>query len=355
MPCPERLNGSQVQSLTPKPGSYTRTTRYTANQIGGKPTDIEQMRTKSQHHLPRMYLKAWAQDDRVAFRRRDTATATVTDTKNVGAENLLHTDEVEQLFGKTENAAAVPLNRLAGGDRALSDSDRKALAWFVVELMSRQPYMAMFRGLSPRTFTAISEERRDTEAVLRLLRSDHGPDITRRDAERLQRDIVELFRGLRREHAAHNMHLTDDDLERIVPEHLELRSHEVRSLVMSPESVANAKRLWHFILTEPWQICESQYYEFITSDQPVFYHPIWLNLNSDRPLSTLCFVVSPTVLLKISAKPETQRWGKAEVFKLNRYIAEHCDHQIISTPSNIETLNRLRLGAYRPWVFAGTD
>ena len=312
------------------------------------------MRTKTQHHLPRMYLKAWAQDDRVAFRRRDTVAATVSDMENVGAANLLHTDEAERLFGKAENAAAVPLNRLAGGDRTLGDSDRKALAWFIVELMSRQPYMAMFKGLSPQTFTTIIKERRDTEAVLRLLRSDHGPDINRLDAERLQRDIVELFRGLRWEHAEHNMHLTDDDLERIVPEHMELRSHEIRSLVVAPESVATAERLWHFILTEPWQICESQHYEFITSDQPVFYHPIWLNLSSDSPLSTLCFVVSPTILLKISATPGTQRWGKDKVFKLNRYIAEHCDHQIISTPSNIRALNNLRLGDYRPWVFAGT-
>ena len=165
------------------------------------------MRTKTQHHLPRMYLKAWAQDDRVAFRRRDTVTATVADTENVGAVNLLHTDEAEQLFGKTENAAAAPLKRLAGGDRALSDSDREALALFVVELMSRQPYMATFRGLSPQTFTAIVQERRDTKAVLRLLRSDHG--ITRLDAERLQDDIVELFHDLRRQHAAHDMPLTD--------------------------------------------------------------------------------------------------------------------------------------------------
>ena len=313
------------------------------------------MRTKSQHHLPRMYLKAWAQDDRVAFRRREMPKAEVAAVKRVGAANqLLYTDEAERLFGKAETAAADPLERLGAGDRDLSGRDRHALTLFIVELMSRQPYEAMFKGLSPKTFERIVKERKDAKAVLKMLRDDHGPGITITDAERLQRDIANLFRGLRREHAEHNMHLTDDDLERIVPEHLELHSHEVRSLAVAPESVAQAEGLRHFILTEPWQICESLHYEFITSDQPVFYHPTWLNLNSDRPLSTLCFVVSPTILLKISATPETQRWGKDKVFKLNGYIAKHCDHQIISTPSNIQTLNNLRLGDYRPWVFAGT-
>ena len=312
------------------------------------------MRTKTQHHLPRMYLKAWAQDNKVAFRRRDTDTAKVTALENVGAVNHLHTDEAEQLFGKTEAAADDPLRRLGAGDSDLNETDRQALAWFIVELFARQPYMSMFMGLSPETFIAIINERRDTDAVLRLLRSDHGPGINRLVAERLQGDIAELFRGLRWEHAEQNMHLTDADMERLVLEHLELRAHEIRSLVVAPKSSADAERLWRFVLTEPWQICESPRYEFITSDQPVFYHPTWLDLISDKPLDTLCFVVSPTILLKISATPETQRWGKDKVFKLNRYIAEHCDHQIISTPSNVRTLNNLRLGDYRPWVFAGT-
>ena len=301
-----------------------------------------------------MYLKAWAQDNKVAFRRRDMDTAKVAAVENVGAVNHLHTDEAEQLFGKTESAADDPLRRLGAGDRDLSDTDREALAWFVVELFARQPYMSMFMGLSPETFIAIMNERRDTDAVLRLLQADHGPGINRLVAERLQSDIAELFRGLREEHAEQNMHLTDADMERLVPEHLESRVHEIRSLVVAPESSADAKRLRHFVLTEPWQICESPHYEFITSDQPVFYHPIWLDLISDKPLGTLCFVVSPTILLKITAKPENPRWGKDKVFKLNSYIAENCDHQIIATPSNIETLNRLGLGPYRPWAFDGT-
>ena len=290
-----------------------------------------------------MYLKAWAQDDRVAFRRREMPKAEVAGLTRVGAVNqLLYTDKAERLFGKAETAAADPLMRLGAGDRDLSDRDRHALTLFIVELMSRQPYVAMFKGLSPKTFERIVEERKDAKAVLMMLRDDHGPGIT--NAERLQRDIANLFRGFRREHAKHNMHLTDDDLERTVPEYLELHSHKVRSLAASPESAAQAEGLRRFIFTEPWQICESLHYEFITSDQPVFYHPTWLNLNSDRPLSTLCFVVSPTILLKISATPETQRWAKDKIFKLNGYIAKHCDHQIISAPSNIQTLYRDCLG-----------
>ncbi len=308
-----------------------------------------------------MYLKAWAQDNRVAFRRRDMDTAKVAAVENVGAVNHLHTDEAEQLFGKTESAADEPLRRLRAGDSDLSDTDREALAWFVVELFARQIYMFMFMGLSPETLIAIINERRDTDTVLQLLRADHGPGINRSVAERLQRNIAELFRERRQKHAEQNTHLTDADIERRVLEQLESQAPEMRSLVVAPEQSADAKRLradakrlWDFVLTKPWQICESPRYEFITSDQPVFWHPIWLNLTSDQPLDTLCFVVSPTTLLKITATPENPRWGKKKVFGLNSYIAKHCDHQIIATPSNTETLNHLRLDPYRPWVYDST-
>ena len=324
------------------------------NLIGDEAEAIQQMRTKTKHHLPRVYLKAWAKDNRVAFRRRDMHRATVADVKKVGAVNHLYTDEAETVFSKTESAVADPLKRLGSGAKDLSDTDRQVLAQFIVELMTRQIYMATFRGLSTETFKSIVKVRRDTEAVLRLLRADHGPSITRADAERLQSDIQETFLRIQHEQANHNLYLPDDDFERHILEHMDLRTHEIRSMVVAAESVAASEGLMHFLLTEQWQLCESHKAEFITSDQPVFYHPTWLNLSSNRPLGTICFVVSPTILLKIAAKPENHRWGKEKVFKLNRYVAEHCDHQIISTPSNVETLNRLRLGAYRPWVFAGT-
>ena len=275
--------------------------------------------------------------------------------ENVGAVNHMHTDEAEKSFNKTETAAADPIRRLGTGTSNLSDSDKKALVLFIVELMARQPYMSMFRGLSPTTLAHVVENRQCAETVLRRLHSDHGLNITLADAQVLQHDIKGLIQEIRQDFAAEDIHLSDTDIGQHLPDYLRSHAHEVRSLVVAPESVAQTESLRHFLLNKPWQICESHHHEFITSDQPVFYHPTWLNLNSDTPLGTLCFVVSPTVLLKISATPETQRWGKAKVFKLNSYIAEHCDHQIISTPTNIETLNRLRLGAYRPWVFAGTN
>ena len=99
-----------------------------------------------QHHLPRMYLKAWAEDNKVAFRRRGTPVANITAIKNVASVNGLYTDEAEKLFGNTESAAAPTIKRLGSGATDLSDSDRRVLAPFMVDLMARQIYMAMFMG-----------------------------------------------------------------------------------------------------------------------------------------------------------------------------------------------------------------
>ena len=204
---------------------------------------------------------------------------------------------------------------------------------------------------------SIVKVREDTEAVLQRLRFDYGPDIPHADAERVQHSIRETFLGIRQEHARHNRYLPDvddPDFGRHIVEHIELRTHEIRSMVVAPEPEAKtaSEGMMHFLLSVQWQICEAQKFEFITSDQPVFEHPIWMNLSSDRLPGPICFVVSPTILLKVAAKPDNPRWGEERVRKLNRYIAEHCDHQIIATPSNVESLNRLNLGVYRPWVHA---
>ena len=72
------------------------------------------------------------------------------------------------------------------------------------------------------------------------------------------------------------------------------------------------------------------------------------------PQDTLCFVVSPTVLLKMGGESGKCLWGEKEVHRLNLYMAEHCDHQVIATPSHEGYLSRVRLGKHRPWGFAGS-
>ena len=310
-------------------------------------------KVKRNHHLPRFYLNAWADPKgQVALRRRGEKQGILTSVGNVGVVNGLHNPRAESLLGRTETAAAPVIKSLLADTDALGRwKNRRVLARFMAELMARQPYMATFRGLSPKTYENILDVSEDARAILRILCGEYGPNIQFEDAKGIQGDIKEIQDGV-------SKRWPDMAGEEIKEKMREMAAdpqanQQLRSLVIEyPESVALLERFGGFWPSQGWLVCESTGIEFITSDQPVFRHPKWLDRNGIAPQDTICFVVSPTILLKVGTESGKCKWDEREVHKINLYIAEHCDHQIISTPSNNEYLNRIRMGKYRPWAHA---
>lgn len=308
---------------------------------------------KRNHHLPRFYLDSWADSEgRVALRLRGEPEAVSTSVRNAGVRNRIYTSEAESLFGRTETAVAPIFQSLLGDRTALDiNENRRVLARFMVELMARQTYMATFRGLSQQTLAAILETSGDTEAILQILRHEHGPYVRREDADeirgevqRIQQELSKEFPNLTAEEHGEKLHAwaVDPNSSRLL--HSSVVQHEGSALLIESRS-SN-------LLSREWLLCESAGKEFITSDQPVFKHPTWLDRSGIGPHDTLCFVVSPTILLKMGDESGHRQWGENEVHQLNLYIAKHCDHQIIATPANAAYLSRIRMGKHRPWGFA---
>ena len=308
---------------------------------------------KRNHHLPRFYLDAWADDEgKVALRRRGETESRLTSVRNVGVRSRFYTPEAESHFGRTETAAAPIIKSLLSNTGILENSEnRQVLAHFTTELMARQPYMATFRGLSDQTFVAILESEGDSDSIFRILRREHGPYVMFEDAEELSREIQVFQQRLEKE------------FPQLTPDEIEKRIHEVavdpdasqslHSMVVEAEG-SDIRNGWfsEFLLSRGWLVCESTGKEFITSDQPVFKHPTWLDRNKISLHDTLCFVVSPTILLKMGNESGHRQWGEKEVHELNLYIAKHCNHQIITTPPNAEYLSRIPIGKFRPWLHA---
>lgn len=308
---------------------------------------------KRNHHLPRFYLDAWANHEgKVALRRRGKREARLTTVQNVGVRNRFYTQEAESLFGRTETAAAPIIKSL------LSDTDvvngmenREVLARFMAELRSRQPYMATFLGLSGEGFRSILEAEADLEETLAVLQGEFGPDMTLDDAQHVQSRVQRFYEVLGERFPDKTPDAMRVDATRKAADpsfYQSLRSY----LVEEEDRVPHLERFKVFLLSRNWLVCESTGKEFITSDQPVFKHPTWLDRNRITPHDTFCFVVSPTILLKMGDESGHRQWSEKEVHDLNRHVAKHCDHQIIASPTSAEYLSRLRMGKHRPWVFA---
>ena len=308
---------------------------------------------KRNHHLPRFYLDGWADDEgKVALRRRGEKASRLTSVQNVGVRNRFYTPEAEVLFGRTETAAA-PIIKSILSDPAVLDigKNRRVLAQLMTELMARQAYMATFMGLSHEVFAAILEASGDEQAIFGILRDEHGSNVRYEDAKEIACEIQRFHREFRDEFP----HLTPVEAREIIyaeaidPD----ASRSLHSMVVEAEG-SDVRNEWfsEFLLSREWLVCESTGKEFITSDQPVFKHPTWLDRNGIGPQDTLCFVVSPSILLKMGDESGHCQWGEKEVHELNRYIAKHCDHQIISTPASAEYLSRILMGKHRPWPFA---
>ena len=155
-------------------------------------------KVKRNHHLPRFYLNAWADPKgQVALRRRGEKQGILTSVGNVGVVNGLHNPRAESLLGRTETAAAPVIKSLLADTDALGRwKNRRVLARFMAELMARQPYMATFRGLSPKTYENILDVSEDARAILRILRGEYGPNIQFEDAKGIQGDIKEIQDGV---------------------------------------------------------------------------------------------------------------------------------------------------------------
>lgn len=308
---------------------------------------------KRNHHLPRFYLEGWADETgRVALRRRGETQAVLTSVGNVGVRNGFYTPQAEGLFGRTETAAAPVVKHVLDDVRALdSRENRSEIARFMVELMARQTYMATFLGLSPETTQEVLAAKDDLASVLRTLRSEFGPRISEQEAEFVQYRVQGFYEELGKKfpdapsdeiESAVLQTVVDSDASRTL--HSSVVEHEDSDLINGQRSEQ--------LLAREWLVCESTGKEFITSDQPVFKHPTWIDRNMISPQDTLCFVVSPRILLKMGRESGKCQWGEKEVHQLNLYIAEHCDHQVIATPSNEKYLSQISLGKHRPWAFA---
>ena len=308
---------------------------------------------KRNHHLPRFYLDAWAdKEGKVALRRREEGAAQLTTVQNVGVGNRFYTSGAETLLGRTESAAAPIFNELSGNSGVVeSRENRKVLARFMAELRSRQPYMSTFMGLSDEAFRSVLEAEADLAVTLVVLRDEFGPDMTLDDAQHVQEGVERFYEALGKLFPEKTSDVMRADVARNVagPDFYQsLRSY----FVEEEDRVPHLEQFKVFLLSRNWLVCESTGKEIITSDQPVFKYPTWLDRNGIGPQDTLCFVVSPSILLMMGDESGHRHWSEKEAHELNLYIAEHCDHQIIATPSNEDYLSRIRLGKHRPWAFA---
>ena len=308
---------------------------------------------KRNHHLPRFYLNAWTdQKGRVALRRRGEREAWLNTVRKVGVVNGLYTLGAESLLGRTESAAAPIIRDLLGDTGVVNDlENREVLARFMAELHARQTYMSTFMGLSDEAFRSILEADADLAGTLAVLRGEFGPGITLDDAQYAQYKVRRFHEAQTKRHPDK----TTDELRAEVSRNAadpdfyqSLRSF----LVEGEDKTPHLERFSNFLLSRRWLLCLAGENEFITSDQPVFKHPTWVDRNGIGPHDTLCFVVSPTILLKMGDASGKCQWGEKEVHQLNLYIAEHCDHQIIATPTNEDYLSQIRLEKHRPWAFA---
>ena len=274
---------------------------------------------------------------------------------NVGVRNHLYTHQAESVFGRAETEAAPLIKDLLEGVDVLGDiENRRVLARFMAELMARQLYMATFRGLSPEAYVDILEVSEDTKSIHRTLRKHYGPSINPSDVEDLQRDIREMQDDLSKQWPDLTASEIKEKMREVAAD--PTGTQQLRSLVVEyPDSVALLEHFEDLWSLKEWLACEStSVSRFITSDQPVFKHPTWMDRNGIAPHDTICFVVSPMILLKVGANSGNHRWENNQVHAMNRYIAKHCDHQIISTPANEAYLNHLHIGTYRPWLHAQT-
>ena len=248
---------------------------------------------KRNHHLPRFYLNAWADNEgKVALRRRGEEEARLTTVQNVGVRNRFYTQEAESQLGRTETAAAPVIKSVLDDMKALdSRENRSVLARFMVELMARQPYMATFKGLSQQAYVAILETSGDEEAIFQILREEHGPYVQRVDAGEIWGAIQEMGRTLSENYPD----LTDDEINEGIHS-VAVDPDASRSLHSTVVEYEESARLIESrssdLLSRGWLLCESTGNEFITSDQPVFKHPTWLDRNGISPRDTLCFVIS---------------------------------------------------------------
>ena len=308
---------------------------------------------KRNHHLPRFYLDAWANHKgRVAHRRRGEKETRLTTVRKVGVVNGLYTPGAESLLGRTENAAAPIIHDLLSDTGVANDlENREVLARFMAELHARQTYMPTFMGLSDEAFRSILEAEADLAGTLAVLRGEFGPGITLDDAQHVQNRVKRFYEALTERHPEKTTDEMRAEVSRNIADPDFYKS--LRSFFLEEEdSAPHLERFSDFLLSRRWLVCESTGKEFVTSDQPVFKHPTWLNRNGIGPQDSMCFVVSPTVLLKMGNESGHRRWGENDVHQLNLYIAEHCDHQIIATPSNEDYLSRIPIGKHRPWAFA---
>ncbi len=308
---------------------------------------------KRNHHLPRFYLDAWAdQDGQIVLRRRGGGKAAATSVGNAAVKNRLYTQNAESLLGATETAAAPIIRSLLHDTGVIDDPEnRRVLSQFMAELMARQRYMGTFMGLTPQMYCAVLEANPDPANTLEILRGEFGPDLTLRDAERVLARIEKMHANLGEKYPEKTMRQIQADVlaEAASPDF----SRSLQSyFVEGEDSDRILEEFSKSLRSRQWLVCRSTGSEFITSDQPVFKHPTWLDRDGIGPHDTLCFVVSPTLLLKMGDESGHRRWGEKEVHELNLYIAKHCDHQIIATPANEDYLGRIRLGKHRPWGFA---
>lgn len=296
-------------------------------------------RSRAHHYVPQVYLRQWAEDGKVAVRRRGKATTFVTSTRRVAQETDLYTietddgpsDFVERSLASMESSlpdvfAAVRRGRVP----PVGTVGRDLCARLVALQFIRTPDRVEEQRFPDDAFEAAGRSLPvPREVVGKLLRDRWGYPPTASELQGAWDFVnVSLRDGVR---------LTNAD-------YLEVA---FRTLPKLADRLAQMR----------WSTEASKGLPFITSDQP-------LNLWVRRPKSLYGVGAENAEEIRIPVGPRhllVLRHRGAEssvvvprrrVISINAHIAATCRHMVIGQPTRVDMLEVLRLHDRRPmWKF----
>lgn len=313
-------------------------------------------KSKNQHHLPRFYLRAWAdENDRVAMRRRG-AEVEITNTVNVGVKSNSHSQEAELHLSRNESKAAKELTSLIQDSQAMSDwTTKRVLGKFLALQLVRTPDALSPLGLPDKKIIEFYYSDGSREALSKILKAEFGSNVTEEHIDEGHK-LLNRYKDLNRESNRKDIEMSDDELLdhfRVSLKQGFLRTWRSES-VMEKDRDRHVRKVQGLILRAGWKVYESPRARYITSDYSVFSYPQWFGQRPTWPSDSLCFVICPSKLFKLDVTGEDAilPTSDKEVHEINKYIAKHFNQQIISLVSDLGYLDRLQLDDYRPYPFA---
>jgi hypothetical protein len=292
-------------------------------------------RARAHHYVPQVYLREWAEDGRVAVRRRGADHSFVASTSRVAQETDLYTidtedgpsDAVEKEISRFEAQLPDMLKTLVGGRMPKrSSADKLRYATLLALQFIRTPDRVEMWTFPNDALTVANGERPVSREVIKTLLEDRAGYAPQPSEIQGAWEFVNY------------VVMNDEQITR--NEYLELQ-------------FAGMSRVSEYLVKLNWSMEISRVAPFVVSDQPL---SLWVRKPKAfegvglEGAGEIRFPLSPHHLLVLRPHgPEQSVFAtRARVQQVNQHASATCRHMVITLPAEAEDLDRLVLRPKRP-------